>query len=68
MTHALHDAPIDPAISDYVGVAAASLGLVIRAEHREAVERQFARLAAFAKQVEAHVEDDSTSVDPSTRP
>jgi len=68
VTQATPDAPIDPAISDYVGVAAAKLGLVIRAEHRESVERHFARLAAFARLVEEHALDSADEPAPAFRP
>jgi hypothetical protein len=48
------EAPVDPAIAAYVGAAADMLGLRIRAEHRDEVERQFARLAVLALLLEEH--------------
>jgi hypothetical protein len=38
----------------YVGVAAEALGLPIPVEYRAGVERQFARIAAFASLVAEH--------------
>ena len=54
MARASDEAPVDPAIAAYVGAAADMLGLPIRGEHRDEVERQFARLAALARLVEGH--------------
>jgi hypothetical protein len=51
------DAPVDPAIAAYVSSAAAVLGLGLRAEDRQGVERHFARLAALARLVEEHALD-----------
>jgi hypothetical protein len=45
---------IDPALSAYIDAAAALLSLPIGAEHRAAVEEQFARLAAMAALVAEH--------------
>jgi hypothetical protein len=54
VAQAAGDAPVDPAISAYVGAAADVLRLPIRAEHRPGVERHFARLATLARLVEEH--------------
>ena len=54
MARASDESPVDPAIAAYVGAAADMLGLPIRAEHRDEVERQFVRLAALARLLEEH--------------
>jgi hypothetical protein len=57
VAQASDDAPVDAAISAYVGAAAEVFGLPIRPEHRDGVERQFAQLAALARLFEAHALD-----------
>jgi hypothetical protein len=66
------DTPVDPAVSDYVGAAAAVLGLPIRAEHRDGVERHFAQLAVLARLVDEHsldrTDEPATVFHPNARP
>ena len=62
------DAAVDPAISAYVAAAAQVLGLRLRAEQRPGVERQFARLAALSRLVEAHALDFSDEAAPFFHP
>ena len=57
MAQTPNDASVDPAISAYVGAAAALLDLPIRAEHRDGVERHFERIAALARLVDEHALD-----------
>ena len=45
---------VDAALRAYVGAAATALALPIPAEYRTGVERQFARIAAFASLVAEH--------------
>jgi hypothetical protein len=62
------DATVDPAISAYVAAAAQVLGLRLHAEQRPGVERQFARLAALSRLVEAHALDFSDEPAPFFHP
>ena len=62
------DATVDPAISAYVAAAAQVLGLRLHAEQRPGVERQFARLAALSRLVEAHALDFSDEPAPIFHP
>ncbi len=47
-------AAVDAALRAYVDAAATALALPVAAEHRAGVERQFARIAAFASVVAEH--------------
>lgn len=62
------DATVDPAISAYVAAAAGVLGLRLHADQRPGVERQFARLAALSRLVEAHALDFSDEPAPFFHP
>ena len=62
------DATVDPAISAYVAAAAEVLGLRLHAEQRPGVERQFARLTALSRLVEAHALDFSDEPAPFFHP
>jgi hypothetical protein len=62
------DAAVDPAISAYVAAAAKVLGLHLHADQRPGVERQFARLAALSRLVEAHALDFSDEPAPFFHP
>jgi hypothetical protein len=62
------DAAVDPVISAYVAAAAEVLGLRLRADQRPGVERQFARLAALSRLVEAHALDFSDEPAPFFHP